>query len=74
MKKTYDIGETVRVRDLPGLWSITEREGDRNSLCYTVVPKNSSANRYASLLGSGTVLVWAENVSPQYPLIQETLI
>ena len=57
MKKTYDIGETVRVRDLPGLWRITEREGSRNSLCYTVVPENSSANRYTSLLGFGIVLV-----------------
>lgn len=74
MKKTYDIGETVRVRDLPGLWTITEREGTRNSLSYVLVPKNSSAKRYAESVGCATVLTWAENVSPQYPLIQETLL
>lgn len=74
MKKTYDIGEGVRVRDLPGVWRITEREGTRDSLSYTVLPKNSSAKGYAERLGCATVVVWAESVSPEYPTIQEYLI
>lgn len=74
LTKSLDIGQSVMVRDLPGVWTVTERDGYSDRARYTAVPKNLSAKGYADAIGCATVLIWAENVSPYFLHTQERLL